>query len=311
MRYGLPYKGSKNGIAHWIVNNLPPGECLVDLFCGGGAVTHCAMLSGKWERFIMNDIDGRLPILFRDCALGKYTTKTRPEWISRTMFHYLKEKDAYVALVWSFGNNGIDYLYGENIEEFKHAYHILVYYSDPEPIRRYGYNIQLSHSPDVIRRYYNYKAQIRHQTTSRELGAYPFDLDSTVRQIEIERMQSIQSLQSLTGLQSLQSLTSDYRAVQIPQNAVIYCDIPYKGTNGGKYDGFDHESFYEWALEQDNIFISEYAMPEPFIEIASTKKSILSTSNGDAGKAVEKLFVNPRTYERYNGVCCDRQLTLF
>ena len=51
MRYGLPYKGSKNGIALWIVNNLPPAEYFVDLFCGGGAVTHAAMLSGKWEQF--------------------------------------------------------------------------------------------------------------------------------------------------------------------------------------------------------------------------------------------------------------------
>ena len=40
MRYGLPYKGSKNAIAEWIVNALPDAECFVDLFCGGGAVTH-------------------------------------------------------------------------------------------------------------------------------------------------------------------------------------------------------------------------------------------------------------------------------
>ena len=99
--------------------------------------------------------------------------------------------------------------------------------------------------------------------------------------------------------------------MSIPQNAVIYCDIPYAGTNCGKYDGFDHDAFYEWAEQQDNIFISEYSMPEPFIEIASIQKSVLSTANGDSGKATEKLFVNPRTYARYNGVCCDRQLTLF
>lgn len=47
MRYGLPYKGSKNAIAEWITDVLPEGECLVDLFCGGGAVTHCAMLRDK------------------------------------------------------------------------------------------------------------------------------------------------------------------------------------------------------------------------------------------------------------------------
>ena len=181
MRYGLPYKGSKNAIAEWIVSVLPDAECFVDLFCGGGAVTHYAMLTQKYKRFIMNDIDGRLPILFRDCAYGKYTTKTHPEWISREEFNRRKDDDAYIALVWSFGNNGKDYLYGADIEEFKHAYHILVFDSDPDPLRRFGYGIKVSPHPDVIARYYQYKRQIRAQTTSRKYGAYPFDLDSTTR----------------------------------------------------------------------------------------------------------------------------------
>ena len=57
MRYGLPYKGSKNSIAEWIVDNLPSADVFVDLFFGGGAVTHRAMLTGKYKRFIINDID--------------------------------------------------------------------------------------------------------------------------------------------------------------------------------------------------------------------------------------------------------------
>ena len=299
MRYGLPYKGSKNAIAEWIVNALPPAEVFVDLFCGGGAVTHYAMLTRKYKRFIMNDIDGRLPILFRDCAYGKYTTKTHPEWISRAEFNARKHEDAYIALVWSFGNNGVDYLYGADIEPFKHAYHILVFQGDAEPIRKFGYDIEVSDNPDVIARYYKYKAQIREQTTSRQYGKYPYDLDCTVRQIEIERLQSLQSLQS------------DYSAIEIPHGALIYCDPPYAGTNCGKYDGFDHKRFYEWALKQENIFISEYAMPEPFIEVADIQKSVLSTANGDSGKVTEKIFTNPKTYEMYGGIPCDRQLSLF
>ena len=35
MRYGLPYKGSKNGIAKWIVDALPEADIFVDLFFGG------------------------------------------------------------------------------------------------------------------------------------------------------------------------------------------------------------------------------------------------------------------------------------
>lgn len=33
--YGMPYKGSKNSIAKWVLENLPPAETLYDLFGGG------------------------------------------------------------------------------------------------------------------------------------------------------------------------------------------------------------------------------------------------------------------------------------
>lgn len=48
--YGIPYMGSKNRIAEDIVDFLPSGKTLVDLFGGGGAITDCASKSGKWEK---------------------------------------------------------------------------------------------------------------------------------------------------------------------------------------------------------------------------------------------------------------------
>ena len=161
MRYGLPYQGSKSAIAEWIVNQLPDGDVFVDLFCGGGAVTHYAMMSRKYQQFIMNDIDGRLPILFCDCAYGKYTTKTHPEWISREVFNQRKADDAYIALVWSFSNNGTGYLYGADIEAYKHAYHILVFDGDAEPMRQFGIDLKMCDFDDAFRRYSYYSKQIK------------------------------------------------------------------------------------------------------------------------------------------------------
>lgn len=54
---GAPYQGSKGRIARDIVDKLPRGERFVDLFSGGGAVTHAAMLSDKFGTFHMNDIN--------------------------------------------------------------------------------------------------------------------------------------------------------------------------------------------------------------------------------------------------------------
>ena len=199
MRYGLPYKGSKNGIAEWIVSQLPSADVFVDLFFGGGAVTHRAMLTGKYKRFIVNDIDARLPKLFLDCAYGKYTVDNHPEWITRQEFNKRKHEDAYIALVWSFGNNGKDYLYGADIEDMKHAYHKAVYEDDTDALRPYGYVLTKCDKKGVYERYLDYQRQIKKQTPG-------IQLEIVTRQTEIERLQS---------LQSLQSFGRDYREVPI------------------------------------------------------------------------------------------------
>ena len=302
MRYGLPYKGSKNGIAEWIVDNLPSADVFVDLFCGGGAITHKALLSGKYKRFIMNDIDGRLPKLFLDCAYGKYTVENHPEWITREEFHRQKDTDAYIALVWSFGNNGKDYLYGADIEDMKHAYHRAVYNGEIDALKPYGYKLSPSDKTDVYGRYLDYQRQIKKQTPQ-------IMLEVVTRQTEIERLQSLQRLQSL-GL--------DYQEVNIPDDALIYCDIPYVGTNCGKYDGFDHERFYAWAWEQNNIYISEYRMPDGFIEVANIDKVVLSSADGNGQNANEKIFTNQKTYDALSkdnkeliALSTAKQMTLF
>ena len=111
MNYGLPYMGSKNRIARDIVEQLPSAEYFVDLFCGGCAVTHAAMLSGKYKKFIVNDIAPDMPRLFVDAINGKYRDEKR--WISREDFERLKDTDAYVRTCWSFGNNGMGYLWND------------------------------------------------------------------------------------------------------------------------------------------------------------------------------------------------------
>ena len=53
----------------------------------------------------------------------------------------------------------------------------------------------------------------------------------------------------------------DYQKVKIPQNAIIYCDPPYRGTAGYLHD-FDHAAFDAWCLKQTvPLFVSEYSFP--------------------------------------------------
>ena len=135
MRYGVPYQGSKNKIAEWVIDNLPEDEILVDLFAGGCAVTHAAMLSGKWDRIVANDI-GDAPELFCDAIDGKYADEKR--WISREDFQDLKDTDPYVSLCWSFGNNRTGYLYAQEIEPWKKALHYARVFRDYSLLREMG-----------------------------------------------------------------------------------------------------------------------------------------------------------------------------
>ena len=50
--YGLPYQGSKNSIAEWVLDHLPATDTLVDLMAGGCAVSHAALMSGKYKHVI-------------------------------------------------------------------------------------------------------------------------------------------------------------------------------------------------------------------------------------------------------------------
>lgn len=132
--FGLGYQGSKNRIAKDIIGVLPGGERFVDLFAGGCSVTHCAMLSGKYKKFLANDIDVRIPQTFKDAIDGKYANERR--WISRDEFFKLKDSDMYARLCFSFGNNQKSYMYNTNLEPYKKACHYAIVFDEWDEFKR-------------------------------------------------------------------------------------------------------------------------------------------------------------------------------
>lgn len=134
MSFGIPYKGSKSAIARDIVGALPAGTRLVELFCGGCAVTDYARRkTDKYSEFLVNDIDGRNPSLFMKAIAGGFSNEDR--WISRDDFFRLKDTDDYARICFSFGNNGKNYLYGPELEPYKRAIHHIVFWEDYEPMQ--------------------------------------------------------------------------------------------------------------------------------------------------------------------------------
>lgn len=131
--FGLPYKGSKNIIAKSIVDALPRGERLVELFAGGCAVTDYALKNtDKFNEYFVNDLNGWSPQAYEKALNGGFNDEER--WISREDFFRLKDTDPYVYMCFSFGNKGNSYMYSKELEPYKRALHYIIFWEDYKPM---------------------------------------------------------------------------------------------------------------------------------------------------------------------------------
>lgn len=119
-RYGVMYQGSKNKIAKKIIELLPKRKYFVDLFAGGCAMSHCALISNKYEKIILNDTNADILRLFKGAIAGKY--KGRDEFVSRKEYDERKNSDEFIRYLWSFSGLGLHYMYATYKESFMGAY---------------------------------------------------------------------------------------------------------------------------------------------------------------------------------------------
>lgn len=282
----MPYMGSKSKIAKWIVDMLPAAHTWVEPFAGGCAVTHAAILSGKYKKFIINDITDSAKV-FVDAINGKFKNENR--WISRSDFLELKDEDAYVRLCFSFGNDQKTYCYSREIEPYKRAFHYAVMFNDFKPFEDLGIKLNISKTFNS-----DYERRIH---IKRHLIAIRKDKHAGYLQ-SLERLERLQRLQSLQSLERLHPLQLDYRDVPIPKNDyIVYCDPPYVNTNA-YLSSFNHDEFYKWALSIKNLFISEYEMPEPFKRIEMRRKTCTFSALKNDTKKEEGIWVNKKYAER-------------
>ena len=319
MNFGLPYKGSKNLLAKRIVDCIPSAPVFVDLFCGGCAVSHAALLSGRFARVVVNDIEGDVSRLFVAAVNGQYKGESR--WISREDFFRLKESDPYVRYCWSFGNNGRDYIYSEAVEPYKRALHYAVVFGDFAVLRRLcplvsdaaekalaGLASRKARRIEVGRAIVRRLKQVGKPEDLKNnplFGQIRLRDGGVVRKESMERLQSLESLERLESLESLESLerlqrlNMDYRDVPLPDGCVVYCDPPYAGTNRYGRDGtaFDHDAFWDWARRCEvPLFVSEYTAPKDFVPIAEFphRSRLSATANNSV---TERLFVHESRYD--------------
>lgn len=264
--------GSKNRIAEWIINNLPPAEHFYDLFGGGGAITHCALLSGKYKYVHYNELNPLIAKAFKMAVDGEFKNENR--WISREDFFKLKDTDPYVALCFSFGNDCKTYAYSSKNEELKKALHYAICFNDFSLLKEMNIHID-----ETLRGRLEICKAVNNVI-----------LQHLINLNRLQRLERLDRLQGLEPLKDIQITNLDYRDVEIEKDSVVYCDIPYKNTKNYSIGDFNHDEFYEWTRKQKNIFISEYEMPNDFkiVNEKNIKSNLCATSNRKT--VTEKLY---------------------
>ena len=277
MRYGLPYKGSKNQIAEKIIKYLPNGKRLVDLFGGGGAISHCASLSYKWESVLYNELNPLVCKGFRMAINGEFKNEKR--WISHEEFMRLRDTDPYVAICFSFSNDLRSYAYSKDVEPFKEALHYQKVFNDKSLMWRFRGNRD---------------------------GRLQ-NLDSLMRCESLARLQNIKEIEGT----DIDITNQSYLSYEYQPGDVVYCDPPYEDTWCGGYSGFDNEEFYKWVETRDYpVFFSTYEsdkLNSRFIKCWEEDKKVIAGADNSLTKR-ECIYTNKEP-ERKSLIPI--QLTLF
>ena len=279
--YGMPYQGSKSQIAEWVIAQLPEGGSLYDLFGGGGALSHCAALSGKWDEVHYNEFDAPIAELFARVIRGELPDDAE-RWVSHEEFFALRDSDALVSLLWSFGNNRRSYLYNRKIEEMTRIAHNAAVTGEMAEIHRYLPDLRFTADMGVYQR----KGAICREA-KRVAPLSPLNCNPSMERLERMRRlaHSLRHLSLNAG--SIHTTALSYDQLSFPPNSILLCDPPYANTTKYCSAAFDHEAFYSWCAQQAApLYICEYAMPtDRFRRIAvREKRSLMNDANNSTFK---------------------------
>jgi DNA adenine methylase len=110
------------------------------------------------------------------------------------------------------------------------------------------------------------------------------------------------TLKQVPFLEGIDFRYGSYDEINIPDNSVIYCDIPYSNTK--QYDvskDFNYGKFWGWCRKMidkgHKVFVSEYNAPDDF-ECVWEKEVTNSMNTTKTYKPIEKLFTKQRNMDK-------------
>jgi len=314
----VPYLGNKQKIASTLVEFISTREkskTIADLMCGGMSVS--AEFINHGFNVIANDINKYVVALEKQ-VIEQGIPKEYYDWVSSDKFkdvvvnpdNYEPHYTGYVLTIWSFGNSMDYYLFGLDKEDAKRAAHEIVVNGDwslIDDITNHLFTEDLKYIASMFdmnqRRLALNKWGKDVEKSSKDI--LDKDMLEDLKRLQLEpltRIQQLERLQQLSGLQDINTnnLTvsnKDYKDVELPEDCIVYCDIPYRRDRTHYKTPFNHDEFYEWVREIGKthpVYISEYEMPDEFELVLELEKRSLINTNRNERKVntsdVERLF---------------------
>ena len=301
--YGIPYMGSKSSICNALIKVFPKSENFYDVFGGGFSITHAMLVRRKndYKSFHFNELRPGVCDLIKKAISGEFNYKVfKPPFVSREEFKAKVETDAYIKCLWSFGNNGKNYLFSKEIEPYKKSMHnaIVLNEFDELAVKVLGMDkFKEGYSVTDKRLFLRNKIE-RFRTTNIPEFLYPYlNVEQHSKMEQLNHLKQLQRLERLEQLERLQQLTfysTSYENIPIKDNSIIYCDPPYSGT-ADYQNSFSTSKFLDWASEKNQpVFISEYNIPDPRFHLVFTiaKRSMLAGAQEGNAKKEERVYAN-------------------
>jgi len=301
--------GSKRKSCHQIKNVIIAHtkdksiKTIVELFCGWFAVGEVFLKD--WRKVIAND-KNKYVVALIDQVINKWLDEKKClERISREKFQDVIANPSkyddwyfwYVQCIWSFGNNQKDYLFWWDAEKQKHSLFQLVVHKEVDEFVKSI--MPQKYIDGILKQSDRHKARLALKKVIWVMWKWNVQLQSLERLENLERLERLQSLERLENKVILSS--KSYEEVNIPSDAIVYCDPPYKWTAEYSEWAFNHTKFRQHMRDlskTNQVFISEYTAPDDFKVIYEfEQKSCLSWKWTTDNQPTEKVFTIKKNWQ--------------
>lgn len=307
----------------------PKATHFYDLFGGGGSISFKAL--EYFENVHYNELSSGVVQLLRKIQQDGVTPEFYEFISHKDFYELRggdSWKSGLQQTCYSFGSRGTSYLYAKDKERIKRLFHEVIVNDSlaakKELTEFFGIDfVSFQVQDDKKETRLSLQRFLNAEVNNSKLKEFQNTQGNSVRNVvqNLERIETLENLEELLATYqsvkrncsslidnlnriehlieveehinplNITNLSYEEVPLKIPENSVIYCDIPYEDTKEYQECNFNHKEFYEWCMNSDyTIFVSSYEAPLYEIQAFNHR-----SSQGGAYKqkeVIEKLFCN-------------------